>query len=1335
MAFCIRTLICFLLISILSSCTETCIDPDDFGFEAVTVPARHKKEDISGSKLNQIVPWKDTNLYANGQPISVFVRNWKYIKNSSSSNFNNYSECSAWSPWYGEASETKDSLLSKTTYRLQECKFENNKMCQSYEGIYAKIINAPCLLKKGIGLYGLLSDENPNRSNLTKESPSGKSFHIGQCSLTNCSYQNKTYEVKSISKDGVMESVGGIIYDPRTQAEDSENYQGEEQLSSNLAPDHKLISNKNKIYLKILDTHYEDNSGQYIAVFKSGFADYKTNFFDSVSRDVKKMIFGEKNPDGSENLGIIGSIYTKTVANSSFRFFVKFVMIVYVIIYGAMISIGAARLNQFEILSRLSKLILISMLISDSGINFFSKYLLSFFWDGAYFFKDLALGRGSESYDNGDILNTVFSVQVLTKLAAIMFCDTLGIVYILIFFITMIYFCYVIFQTYVRFVTATIVLGLIIALSPVYFSFMLLGVTKKFFDIWMRQAFYYTILPLFLFIGIGITSKVIKEQIYISLGFPVCRISMLSFPDFPSLFAPQNEQYSGDTSIISWVAPKIAEKHIKIVKNADGENIIEDPSIPFIPVPYTTKTKPNNSESYAPYELIEQRYPDLPYLDIKNPEHVKKIVSFTNGDLTDFAGLAVICICIYLLTLYTAEAESIARGIGNVSLNSVNIGSMSKVTSGAMFHTFDKYISKAVAKLTFTSALRRGIKDALYIASKAKNKYLTEEGLTKLFKKGWNKGIDKLDHKIFKDNENVIKKEIKDKNWKPSDKEMKQIAEYDIKAKRTDAKGNKIESSIELNKINLKAQEVYEKKIEEILNKAGKIDISYKKINQMTDDIVINEEQKKRALVKYFANKSPSDLKKFLIENKYGIKDSSVKTPDWIKNEIDATFDTRNKQREIKVNKIFTELKLNSDLYDRKELNDIIQSKKPRTKEQMELLESAVSKNDYKIIQKDNENKKLNDIIQSKKPRTEEQMELLKSNLSDSNYKIIQEDNDLLKSGKKGSGKIKKALIKGSDDIKNVSIKMQGDLSSDEFKEYLQKYKEYNQGKYNEASKGGVDPKNKDLQKELSDLKRKIDSTDIYSYDKDRLKEFLYEQKTGKNKDEINKIIEANFDYKDNTKDILNKYNLDEKTIKDIAYDNEKLSEYVKNNLENKISEDLKNDKNSPYNDLVNTNKKKIKIASEKQAFEPRVQAAKDQLNELKDKKAELLKNKLDKGSVPKVDEKIKDKKAELVKNKLDKEIISKIDEEIKDANNKVKMMEQEIKKIEENARNTDKALAKIQKNVDDYKIKARKEFNDSISDYMLNKDSLDSIYHQKQDLDSFKDQYLTLKTQGLIKG
>jgi type IV secretory pathway VirB6-like protein len=1265
MVFCIRTLICFLLISILSSCTETCIDPDDFGFETVAVPAKYKKEDISGSKLSQIVPWIDTKLYANGQPISVFVRNWKYIKNSSYSNLNNYSECSAWSPWYGENSETKGSLLSKTTYRLPECKFEDNKMCQSYEGIYAKIKNAPCLLKKGIGLYGLLSDESPNRTNLTKENPNGMSFHIGQCSLNNCSYQNKTYEIKSISKDGVMENVGGIIYDPRTQAEDSDDYQGEEQLNSNSAPTHKLITNKHKIYLKILDTHYEDNSGQYIAVFKSGFADYKTNFFDSVSRDIKKMIFGEKNPDGSENLGIVGFIYTKTIANSSFRFFVKFVMIVYVIIYGAMISIGAARLNQFEILSRLSKLILISMLISDPGINFFSKYLLSFFWDGAYFFKDLALGRGSESYDNGDILNTVFSVQVLTKLAAIVLSNILGIVYALVFFIAMIYFCYVIFQTYVRFVTATIVLGLIIALSPVYFSFMLLGVTKKFFDIWMRQAFYYTILPLFLFIGIGITSKIIKEQIYVGLGFPVCRVSIFSFPDFSSIFSPKNEQYSGDTSIISWVVPKIAEKHIKIVKNADGENIIKDSNIPFIPVPYTTKTKPNSSEPYAPYELIEQRYPDLPYLSITDPEHVKKIISFTNGNLTDFAGLAVICICIYLLTLYNSESETIARAIGNVDLNSVSIGSMSKVTSGAMSHTFDKYISKAAAKLTFTSGFRTGIKDALYVAKKAKKKYLTEEGLTKLFKKSWNKGIDKLDHKIFKDNENVIRKEIKNKDWKPSDKEMKQIAEYDIKVKRTDDKGNKIESSIELNQINFKAQEVYEKKIEEILNKAGKIDISYKKVNQMTDDIVINEEQKKRALVKYFANRSPSELKKFLIENKYGIKDSSVKTPDWIKNEIDATFDTRNKQREIKVNKIFTELKLNSDLYDRKELGDILQSKKPRTKEQMELLKLAVS---------------------------------------DSDYKIIQEDNNLLNSGKKGSDK-----------IKNVSIKMQGDLSSDEFKEYLQKYKEYNQGKYNEASKGGVDPKNKALEKELSDLKRKIDSTDIYSYDKDRLKEFLHEQKTGKTKDEINKIIDANFDYKDNTKDILNKYNLDEKTLKDISYDQEKLSEYVKNNLENKIAEDLKNDKKSPYNDLINANQEKERIASEKQEFEPRASAAKEKLNELKGKKAELLKNKSDQGSVSKAEEKI--------------------DEEIKDANNKVKMMEQEIKRIEENARNTDKALAKIQKNVDDYKIKARKEFNDSISDYMLNKDSLDSIYYQKQDLDSFKEQYLALKTEGLIKG
>ena len=160
---------------ILVGCSDTrCIDADDFGFPEIRVPARYKKEDVLGKGVNQVVPWIDTGLQVDpGKPLVVLVKNWSSVEDS-----NNEEVLSAWSTWYG----TKDdgNKLSKLVYRLQTCKFENDDMCT--DTITARINNAPCIFRKGVGLYGLVSDkrEDPNANSASQREPLGPTFHVGE---------------------------------------------------------------------------------------------------------------------------------------------------------------------------------------------------------------------------------------------------------------------------------------------------------------------------------------------------------------------------------------------------------------------------------------------------------------------------------------------------------------------------------------------------------------------------------------------------------------------------------------------------------------------------------------------------------------------------------------------------------------------------------------------------------------------------------------------------------------------------------------------------------------------------------------------------------------------------------------------------------------------------------------------------------------------------------------------------------------------------------------------------------------------------------------------------
>lgn len=151
---------------------ERCIEADDFGHANFTVSARYDQSELDGQvEQNQVAPWRDSTYRVNGRPLTIMVKNWKFGKE-----YNTSYELSAWCAWYGTSGDKH--TLSKFCERLQDCQFIDGKMCTNTRD--ARIGNAPCLFRNGVGLYALIAERgiDPNQSLSSQREPAGLSFHL-----------------------------------------------------------------------------------------------------------------------------------------------------------------------------------------------------------------------------------------------------------------------------------------------------------------------------------------------------------------------------------------------------------------------------------------------------------------------------------------------------------------------------------------------------------------------------------------------------------------------------------------------------------------------------------------------------------------------------------------------------------------------------------------------------------------------------------------------------------------------------------------------------------------------------------------------------------------------------------------------------------------------------------------------------------------------------------------------------------------------------------------------------------------------------------------------------
>ncbi|ADE29616.1 TrbL/VirB6 family protein [Rickettsia prowazekii] len=678
-----------ILLLLLSSCTgDTCIDPDDFGFITFNVSSRYNPGEItSRHEGDQVTPWRDSAYKVNGYPLTIMVRPWNYILGDK----NTSGQLSAWCPWYGQKNNT--TTLAPFCVKLQPCTFWDNArfdMCtpNPENRNDAMISNPPCIMTDGVGLYFLIAAKNtdPNISPDSQRRPQGITKHLGE--LTS----SVGYEFYSISSTGQFLKAGGINY----------QYNGEDKSKYAQSP----------LYFKIIDKFYDDNSGQYRLVIKSGVSDTRPDPLQFLTDLIKKVLFGKD--------GIIKKTYQQIIDTPGYKISVSAILTLYIMFTVLSFLIGNINLTHVELIIRIFKISIISILLStDKAWTFFHDYLFVFFIDGVQQILQIineaaATGPGSQS-----LLGLLISTQTLSKLFSLLFVDWLGFIYIILYLIALYFIFFLIFKATIIYLTALITIGMIIIMGPIFICFMLFNITRSLFENWLRQLISYALQPIILFAGIAFISMIIRTEIYSTLGFGVCK------HDFPNL-GPINEIFGSfledidpslGNSIFYWWFPVPMKGGINNFHKAKilvpNDHIVVDASC---------KNDHDKCKHCAAYECIDERYIELPFLDLVKDS--TRINNFINGKFVQLDGILLIFVSIYLLSKFNDTAVSTAQFIAGTSGNLTDIQKVNQQSYESLSQQINRplnYVAQAVSA-PVTSRISAGTEQAsMFFAEKFEN--------------------------------------------------------------------------------------------------------------------------------------------------------------------------------------------------------------------------------------------------------------------------------------------------------------------------------------------------------------------------------------------------------------------------------------------------------------------------------------------------------------------------------------------------------------------------------------------------------------------------------------
>jgi type IV secretory pathway VirB6-like protein len=428
------------------------------------------------------------------------------------------------------------------------------------EGFRVDEEKAPCKVSHGIGLYGLIKldtpeclDQDPNDPDVNVTGPCFRSFHMAafQKGASGARVKTDTGDSSTSVKIGVDQykiyddEGAGLFEVDFTQlcAAGVTTCEGKQPIP------------KGKIYFKISDTYYEDNGafvedegkargGYQIQVLSGAYAketgiiETIVNFFIRTLNKVRDQLTNA------------------VLQDSGFISLVRAMLALYILFSGFGIMIGIIEATQAEVIIRIVKVGFMLLLISDTSMNFFNQIFFPFFTEvpgevASMILRATVLSDPRFYIPVPDNYLSIFDalVKILlsqathSKIWALFFYKWYF-VYIPLIYCGAMFIVMGIIQAVMMFTVAFFIQMVLMVSAPIFFIFLLFGITKHLFEKWLTQMIANAVTVIMVAAVISLMMGLVMSQLQELLYFKVCFSKIGNF----FFFIPVHGWYPGESS-------------------------------------------------------------------------------------------------------------------------------------------------------------------------------------------------------------------------------------------------------------------------------------------------------------------------------------------------------------------------------------------------------------------------------------------------------------------------------------------------------------------------------------------------------------------------------------------------------------------------------------------------------------------------------------------------------------------------------------------------------------------------------------------------------------------
>jgi type IV secretory pathway VirB6-like protein len=281
------------------------------------------------------------------------------------------------------------------------------------------------------------------------------------------------------------------------------------------------------LYFKIFDTdeEYSGNSGTYTIEVKQEVTPYVfshiiQSIIDIIANTMTnggKRIFKALTCDGID----------KTSQCMNYLISIRVVLSLYIAIYGIMFLYGIVQISNTDIMMRICKIGLISVLLGEGSFKFFNYYLFEGLIGSSSVIISKATGNLTHDLNPFGFLDKSMGIVMLDpsnvlKLLSICFAGALGPIFLAL----IIYGTYVliksVFTLVKSYLTSYVFIGLLMAIAPVFIPFMLFKTTENLAKNWFGLIIRYTVEPVILIVGAFIITGMMMSYIEAIFNHSIC---------------------------------------------------------------------------------------------------------------------------------------------------------------------------------------------------------------------------------------------------------------------------------------------------------------------------------------------------------------------------------------------------------------------------------------------------------------------------------------------------------------------------------------------------------------------------------------------------------------------------------------------------------------------------------------------------------------------------------------------------------------------------------------------------------------------------------------------